>query len=116
MVVCSRRMQVDIDDELQKTDQRCYCGKVHDIVLKKHVPTAKYMDKCRRCSLIDICQPKAMNDRKLNSYIKGLYCAVKKHLNTLYITSDDAYVRKERETFVVELNGKKAFSGADPLD
>jgi CRISP-associated protein Cas1 len=34
---------------------------------------------------------------------------VKKHLNTLYITSDDAYVRKERETFVVELNGKKAF-------
>jgi len=34
---------------------------------------------------------------------------VKKHLNTLYITSDDAYVRKERETFVVEVNGTKAF-------
>lgn len=34
---------------------------------------------------------------------------MKKHLNTLYITSDDAYVRKERETFVVELNGTKAF-------
>lgn len=33
---------------------------------------------------------------------------MKKHLNTLYITSDDAYIRKERETFVVELNGKKA--------
>jgi CRISPR-associated protein Cas1 len=34
---------------------------------------------------------------------------MKKHLNTLYITSDDAFVRKERETFVVELDGKKAF-------
>ncbi|MDY0082250.1 MAG: CRISPR-associated endonuclease Cas1 [Ignavibacteriaceae bacterium] len=39
---------------------------------------------------------------------------MKKHLNTLYITSDDAFVRKERETFVVEVkdsegNSKKAF-------
>lgn len=39
---------------------------------------------------------------------------MKKHLNTLYITSDDAYVRKEQETFIVEVkdeegNWKKAF-------
>lgn len=34
---------------------------------------------------------------------------MKKHLNTLYITSDDAYVRKERETFVVEINNEKVF-------
>lgn len=39
---------------------------------------------------------------------------MKRHLNTLYITSDDAFVRKERETFIVELkdaegNSKKAF-------
>lgn len=39
---------------------------------------------------------------------------MRKHLNTLYITSDDAYVRKEQETFVVEIkdsegNSKKAF-------
>lgn len=34
---------------------------------------------------------------------------MKKHLNTLYITSDDAYLRKERETFVVEVNNKKVF-------
>jgi len=34
---------------------------------------------------------------------------MKKHLNTLYITSDDAYLSKERETFVVEVNGKKVF-------
>lgn len=34
---------------------------------------------------------------------------MKKHLNTLYITSDDAYVHKERETFVVEVGNKKVF-------
>jgi CRISPR-associated protein Cas1 len=34
---------------------------------------------------------------------------VKKHLNTLYITSDDAYLSKERETFVVEVNKEKVF-------
>ena len=34
---------------------------------------------------------------------------MKKHLNTLYITSDDAYIRKERETFVVEINNEKVF-------
>jgi CRISPR-associated protein Cas1 len=39
---------------------------------------------------------------------------MKKHLNTLYITSDDAFVHKERETFVVEIkdaegNSKKTF-------
>lgn len=33
---------------------------------------------------------------------------MKRHLNTLYITSSDAFIRKESETFVVELNGKKA--------
>ena len=34
---------------------------------------------------------------------------MKKHLNTLYITSDSAYVHKERETFVVEVDNKKVF-------
>lgn len=34
---------------------------------------------------------------------------MRRHLNTLYITSDDAYVRKERETFVVEVNSEKVF-------
>lgn len=34
---------------------------------------------------------------------------MKKHLNTLYITSDDAYVHKEHETFVVEVNNEKIY-------
>jgi CRISPR-associated protein Cas1 len=38
---------------------------------------------------------------------KNIY--MKKHLNTLYITSDDAYLHKERETFIVEVNNEKVF-------
>jgi CRISPR-associated protein Cas1 len=34
---------------------------------------------------------------------------MKKHLNTLYITSEDAYLRKDHETFVVEIEGRNAF-------
>lgn len=34
---------------------------------------------------------------------------MRKHLNTLYITSDEAYLRKEQETFVVEIDNKKVF-------
>jgi len=34
---------------------------------------------------------------------------MKRHLNTLYITSDEAFLRKERETFVVEVNNQKVF-------
>jgi CRISP-associated protein Cas1 len=34
---------------------------------------------------------------------------VKRHLNTLYITSEDAYLSKERETFVVEVENEKVF-------
>lgn len=34
---------------------------------------------------------------------------MKRHLNTLFITSEDAYVHKERETFIVEVNNEKVF-------
>jgi CRISPR-associated exonuclease Cas4 len=67
-----RRVLVDIDDELRNQTEEIIT-KVHEMVSKQHVPTAKYMDKCRRCSFLDVCQPKAMNERKLQNYIKGLY-------------------------------------------
>lgn len=67
-----RRVQVEIDEELRKQTEEIIAA-VHDIVSRKHVPLAKYMEKCKSCSLLDICQPKAMNERKLRSYMKGLY-------------------------------------------
>ncbi|MGB2867108.1 MAG: CRISPR-associated protein Cas4 [Bacteroidota bacterium] len=67
-----RRIQVEFDGELRKQTEEIIAA-VHDLVFRRHVPPARYMEKCRRCSLEDICQPKAMNERKLAEYVKGLY-------------------------------------------
>ncbi len=67
-----RRDVIEIDNEL-RSQTKSIIGSVREIVSKKVVPTADYSAKCRNCSLENICQPKAMNKKKLNSYIKGLY-------------------------------------------
>lgn len=67
-----RRDVVEIDNELRLQTERIIAS-VREIVSKKILPAAEYSAKCRNCSLQDICQPKAMNKRKLQQYIKGLY-------------------------------------------
>jgi len=67
-----RRNVVEIDNEL-RSQTESIIKSVRDIVSKKIVPSAEYAPKCRNCSLQSICQPKAMNKRKLSNYIKGLY-------------------------------------------
>lgn len=67
-----RRNVVEIDDELRSQTENIITS-VREIVSKKIVPAAEYAPKCRNCSLQSICQPKAMNKRKLQNYVKGLY-------------------------------------------
>lgn len=67
-----RRNVVEIDAEIRKQTGEVI-SKVRGIVSSKIVPLAEYSAKCRNCSLIDICQPKAMNKKKLNNYMKELY-------------------------------------------
>lgn len=67
-----RRNTVEINEELRKQTEEVIF-KVHEIIKSKKVPIADYSAKCRNCSLISICQPKAMNKRKLHNYIKELY-------------------------------------------
>lgn len=67
-----RRVHVDIGAELRKRTEEIIAS-VHDIVSRKYVPAAAYTAKCKSCSLLDTCQPKAMNERKLKVYMKGLY-------------------------------------------
>jgi CRISPR-associated exonuclease Cas4 len=67
-----RRVPVELGGQLRKHTEEIIVA-VHDLVSHKHVPRAKYMQKCRNCSLLDICQPKAMNERKLHNYLEGLY-------------------------------------------
>jgi CRISPR-associated exonuclease Cas4 len=67
-----RRVQVDIGDRLRQQTEEIIAA-VHSIVGRKVVPPAQYGKKCHRCSLEEICQPKAMNERKLRNYITALY-------------------------------------------
>lgn len=67
-----RRVQVEIGTQLRKQTEDIIAT-VHELVKRKHVPQARYEKKCATCSLLDICQPKAMNERKLKTYTKALY-------------------------------------------
>ncbi len=67
-----RRNVIDIDEEL-RTQAENIIASVREIVSKKILPPAVYEQKCRNCSLQQICQPKAMNKRKQQNYINGLY-------------------------------------------
>lgn len=67
-----RRYIIDIDNELRLQTEDIISS-VREIVSKKIIPAAAYTTKCRNCSLYDVCQPKALNERKLNNYIKELY-------------------------------------------
>jgi CRISPR-associated exonuclease Cas4 len=67
-----RRVQVELGEELRKQTEEIVAA-VHDLVSRKQVPAARYMQKCRRCSLEDICQPRALNERKLRNYMDTLY-------------------------------------------
>ncbi len=67
-----RREQVEIDEQL-RLQTESIISSVHELVSNKKVPAAKYTVKCRNCSLESICVPKALNERKLEQYIKGLY-------------------------------------------
>lgn len=67
-----RRNVIEINNELRLQTENIIAS-VREIVSKKIIPHAVYEAKCRNCSLQTICQPKAMNKRKLQNYIKGLY-------------------------------------------
>ena len=78
-------------------------------------PPADYRaDRCRACSLIDLCRPKAGRRRSPRSAASrhgrgGARArsgdAVKKLLNTLYVTTEGASLRKDGENLVAEVDG-----------
>jgi CRISPR-associated exonuclease Cas4 len=67
-----RRNIIEIDQELRTQTENIILA-VRRIVASKKIPVAEYQTKCRNCSLQSICQPKAMNKKKLQNYINGLY-------------------------------------------
>lgn len=67
-----RRNIIEITTELREQTQEVI-SKVRELVDNKTVPVIEYSSKCRNCSLISICQPKALNKKKLKHYIQNLF-------------------------------------------
>ncbi len=67
-----RRDVIQIDDQL-RTQTEEVINKVRSLISEKRIPIIEYSAKCRNCSLIKVCQPKALNKKKLGNYIKQLY-------------------------------------------
>lgn len=67
-----RRNKIEIDEQL-RSQTKDIINSVREMISNQKVPVAEYNAKCRNCSLQSICQPKAMNPRKVKTYIKGLY-------------------------------------------
>lgn len=67
-----RRNVIDIDLQL-RTQTEDVINSVRRLISEKKIPIIEYSAKCRNCSLINVCQPKALNKRKLQNYMKALY-------------------------------------------
>lgn len=67
-----RRQVIDITNELREQTVEII-NKVRELVESGKVPVIEYSSKCRNCSLINVCQPKAMNNKKLKKYIQELF-------------------------------------------
>jgi len=59
-----RRVEIHIDDSLRLETQKL-CGQVHDMIRSGMTPNAEYTQKCKSCSLIDVCQPHVCEGRGL---------------------------------------------------
>ena len=67
-----KREKVEIDNFLRSYTIETING-VRNLINSKKVPIVEYSQKCRNCSIISLCQPKAMNKKKLKNYINQLY-------------------------------------------
>lgn len=67
-----RRNIIEIDESLRKQTEDIITA-VHEMVTRKKIPPAEYSQKCRNCSLEELCMPKAMNEKKLRMYMRELY-------------------------------------------
>ncbi len=57
-----QRREVDLDGPLRKTTEQTV-RRLRDLVTRGETPPAKYEKKCDRCSLKELCLPKAMRPR-----------------------------------------------------
>lgn len=64
-----RRHEVSLDASLREATLRAI-ERLHFLTKEGRTPAAHYEAKCRRCSLIDLCQPRAIEKRSAHDYLK----------------------------------------------
>ena len=57
-----RRKDVDFDDALRQETESA-AKRLHGLIESGHTPLPVYENRCKRCSLVDICLPKAVRKR-----------------------------------------------------
>ena len=63
----TRRREEIVFDERLRSETEDAAGKVHELIYAAVTPRAEYSKKCRKCSLLDLCMPKA--GRKVSNYL-----------------------------------------------
>jgi CRISPR-associated exonuclease Cas4 len=67
-----RRQYIQLDDQLRSRTLETIAA-VRTMIAQQAVPPASYAPKCRNCSLIDLCQPKASNFTRAQRYLHELF-------------------------------------------
>jgi len=76
-----RRTEVVFDTQL-RAHTVALIDRLHALTRIGQTPPAVYEKKCRSCSLIDICQPKATGGRSARSYLERALAAVEEDQET----------------------------------
>jgi CRISPR-associated exonuclease Cas4 len=66
-----RRLAVSFDRALRELTERA-AVRLHQLFTTRITPSAVWEEKCRECSLLDICQPRALS-RSASRYVKSMF-------------------------------------------
>jgi len=79
--------------------------RLHELIESGHTPRPVYTKKCDSCSLEDVCLTQNSGEEKIckTVFIRSGEGIMKRHLNTLFVTTQGAYLAKEGETAVVKV-------------
>ena len=119
-----RRLVVPFDAELRRLTEETAVAFGALVAQGRTPPPVWRASRCRACSLIELCRPKAMTKsalgypeprarRRARRRRPARRAVVKKLLNTLYATTEGASLRKDGENLVAEIDG--AERGRVPL-
>ena len=101
----ARDVLIDADLRAQTADT---ANRLHALIACGRTPAPAQGAKCEHCSFLGSCLPKTVGKRKsAQDYLQIHHGRLmKKHLNTLYVTTQGAYLFKDGETVAVKVENE----------